>query len=119
FFVRTTTAWAQSRCSMPSATMLEGRIAKVQRKGFGAKREQMDLRFLPVPCSGDEAQQIIPILVAMQSPHADPGEGFIAQQQLAATLAANLKHAPQANGQSTSTNTPTPPGLIGGSVGAL
>lgn len=119
FFVRTTTAWTEGRCSMPRAMMLEGRIAKVQRKGSGTKREQMDLRFLPIPCSGDEAQQIIPILVAMQSSHADPREGFIAQQQLAATLAANLKRAPQANGPNSNTRTPAPPESMGGSVGAL
>jgi hypothetical protein len=119
FFVRTTTAWTEGRCAIPSGMMLEGRIAKVQRKGSGTKREQMDLGFLPIPCSGDEAQQIIPILVAMQSPHADPREGFIDQQQLSAALAANLKRAPQANGPNSSTRTPAPPGSVGGSVGAL
>ena len=108
FFVRTTTAWSQGHCSIPAAMTLEGRIANVQRKGPGIKREQMELRFLPVPCSGDEAQQIIPILVAMASPHADARESFINQQQLAATLAANLKRAPQATGPLSNTSTPAP-----------
>src|ERR1700742_3691962 len=67
FFVKTTSPWTEGRCTIPGGTTLEGRIAKTQRKGPDAKREEMDLLFLPVPCSGDEARQIIPILVAMQS----------------------------------------------------
>ena len=72
FFAKTVSGWKQGRCSIPAGATLEGRIAKVQRKGSGIKREELDLRFLPLPCSGDEAQDIIPILVAMQSPHHDP-----------------------------------------------
>jgi hypothetical protein len=83
FFVKTSAAWKQGRCSIPSGATLEGHIARLQRKGSrGAKREELDLRFLEIGCSGDEAQQIIPILVAMQSPHHDPAEDFVIQQEL-------------------------------------
>ena len=67
FFVKTTSAWKQGRCSIPGGSTIEGRIAKVRKKGSGVKREELDLRFLEIPCSGDEAQQILPILVAMRS----------------------------------------------------
>jgi hypothetical protein len=100
FFVKTTSTWNQGRCSIPNGATLEGRIAKVQRKGSGAKRDQMDLRFIPVPCSGDEAQEIIPILVAMQGPHHDPAEDFIVQQELV-SIFSHVRKAPAA-----SSNTP-------------
>jgi hypothetical protein len=93
FFVKTAAAWKQGRCSIPSGATLEGRIAKVQRKGSGVKREQLDLRFLPVPCSGDESQDIIPILVAMQSPHHDPAEDFVMQQELVSVFS-HVRKAP-------------------------
>jgi hypothetical protein len=93
FFVKTASAWKQGRCSIPSGTTLEGRIAKVQQKGSGVKREQLDLRFLPVPCSGDESQDIIPILVAMQNPHHDPAEDFVMQQDLVSVFS-HVRKAP-------------------------
>lgn len=93
FFVKTASGWKQGRCSIPAGATLEGRIAKVQRKGNGTKREELDLRFLPVPCSGDEAQDIIPILVAMQNPHHDPAEDFVMQQELVHILS-NVRTAP-------------------------
>ena len=83
FFVKTRAAWKQGQCSIPSGATLEGRIAKVQRKGSkGAKVDELQLRFLEIACSGDEAQQITPILVAMQSPHHDPAEDYVIQQEL-------------------------------------
>jgi hypothetical protein len=91
FFVKTTSAWKLGRCSIPNGSTLEGRIAKVRKKGSGVKREELDLRFLEIPCSGDEAQQILPILVAMQGPHHDPREDFIMQQQVAGALAGGLR----------------------------
>jgi hypothetical protein len=93
FFVKTASAWKQGRCSIPRGATLEGRIAKVQRKGSGVKREQLDLRFLPVPCSGDESQDIIPILVAMQNPHHDPAEDFVMQQELVSVFS-HVRKAP-------------------------
>ena len=79
---------------------------KVQRKGAGVKREEMDLRFLPVPCPGDEAQDIVPILVAMKSPHHDPAEDFVMQQELV-SIFSHVRKAP-----ASSSNGPG-----GGSVG--
>ena len=100
FFVKTASGWKEGRCSIPAGATLEGRIAKVERKGAGVKREQLDLRFLPVPCSGDEAQDIIPILVAMQSPHHDPAEDFVMQQELV-SIFSHVRKAP-----ASSSNTP-------------
>jgi hypothetical protein len=99
FFVKTTSAWKQGRCSIPSGATLEGRIANVQRKGSGVKREELDLRFLEIPCSGDEAQEIIPILVALQGPHHDPREDFIVQQEFVSVLS-NMHKAPMASSAS-------------------
>ena len=106
FFVKTASGWKEGRCSIPAGATLEGRIAKVQRKGAGVKREELDLRFLPVPCPGDEAQDIIPILVAMQSPHHDPAEDFVMQQELVGIFS-HVRKAP-----ASSSNGPG-----GGSVG--
>jgi hypothetical protein len=108
FFVKTTAAWKQGLCTIPSSATLEGRIAKVQRKGSGAKREEIALRFLPVPCSGDEAQQITPILVAMQGPHHDPAEDFVVQQELV-HIFSNVRRAPASSS--------TGPGGGGGGAG--
>src|ERR1700751_867371 len=94
FFVKTRAAWKQGQCSIPSGATLEGRIAKVQRKGSGgAKREELALRFLEIGCSGDKPQQIIPILVAMQSPHHDPAEDYIMQRELVG-IVSRVRKAP-------------------------
>src|SRR6201996_9293198 len=94
FFVKTRAAWKQGQCSIPSGATLEGRIAKVQRKGSGgAKRDELQLRFLEIACSGDEAQQITPILVAMQSPHHDPAEDYVMQQELV-SIFSHVRKAP-------------------------
>ncbi len=120
FFVKTTSAWQQGRCGVPNGAILEGRIAKVQRKGPGAKREEMDLSFLPVPCAGDEAQQIIPVLVAMQGAQHDPREDFIMQEQMANALSSQLRRVPNSTGSSGGgSRTPGTPGSMGGSSGSL
>jgi hypothetical protein len=125
FFVKTASAWKQGRCSIPSGATLEGRIAKVQRKGAGIKREELDLRFLPVPCSGDEAQDIIPILVAMQSPHHDPAEDFIMQQELVQVFSSNVRTAPASpsgaagGGGGGGGRSPASPGNTAGTAGDL
>ncbi len=113
FFVKTASPWMQGRCSIPGGTTLEGRIAKVQRKSAKTKREEMDLRFLPVPCSGDESQDIIPILVAMQNPHHDPAEDFVMQQEMV-SIFSHVRKSP-----ATSSNTPgggAPSSPIGGNA---
>jgi hypothetical protein len=118
FFVKTTAAWKQGRCAIPAASTLEGRIAKVQRKGPGAKREQLDLRFLPLPCSGDEAQEIIPILVAMQGPHHDPREDFVNQQQLVRALSGGLRRL-STDSSGAASRSPGASGNMAGSTGSL
>lgn len=118
FFVKTTSAWKQGPCTIPSGSTLEGRIAKVQKKGSGVKREELDLRFLEIPCSGDEAQEILPILVAMQGPHHDPGEDFIVQQQLVAALSGGLRRAsPDSSGGASRSSGSS--GSMAGSTGHL
>ena len=118
FFVKTTAAWKQGRCTIPAASTLEGRIAKVQRKGTGVKREQLDLRFLPLPCSGDEAQEILPILVAMQGPHHDPREDFVNQQQLVRALSGGLRRL-STDSSGAASSSPGAAGNMAGSVGSL
>jgi hypothetical protein len=118
FFVKTTAAWKQGRCTIPAASTLEGRIVKVQRKGSGVKREQLDLRFLPLPCSGDEAQEILPILVAMQGPHHDPREDFVNQQQLVRALSGGLRRL-STDSSGAASNSPGAAGNMAGSTGSL
>ena len=118
FFVKTIAAWKQARCAIPAASTLEGRIAKVQRKGSGVKREQLDLRFLPLPCSGDEAQEIIPILVAMQGPHHDAREDFVDQQQLVRALSGGLRRL-STDSSGGASSSPGAAGNMAGSVGSL
>jgi len=117
FFVKTTSAWKQGPCSIPGGSTLEGRIAKVQKKGSGVKRDELDLRFLEIPCSGDEAQEILPILVAMQGPHHDPREDFIVQQQLVAALSGGLRRL-STNASGGASRSPGG-GNLSGSTGSL
>src|ERR1700761_8146175 len=56
FFVKTASAWKQGRCSIPDGSTLEGRIAKVRKKGAGVKREELDLRFVGLSCHAHAAQ---------------------------------------------------------------
>ena len=101
FFVKTRAAWKQGQCNIPSGATLEGRIAKVQRKGSkGAKLDELQLRFLEIACSGDEAQQITPILVAMQSPHHDPAEDYVMQQELVGIFS-HVRKAPASSSNTT------------------
>jgi len=118
FFVKTTAIWKQGQCTIPIGSTLEGRIARVQKKGSGIKREELGLRFLEIPCSGDEAQEIIPILVAMQGPHHDPREDFIVQQQLARTLAGGLRRA-STDSSGAASRSPGASGNMAGSTGSL
>ncbi len=118
FFVKTTSAWKQGRCTIPNGSTLEGRIAKVRKKGSGVKREELDLRFLEIPCSGDEAQQILPILVAMQGPHHDPRADFIMQQQLVGALAGGLRRL-STDSSGAASSSPGAAGNMAGSTGHL
>ena len=99
FFVKTTSASKLGPCGLPGGATLEGRVASVKWKGSGVKREEMALRFLPIPCSGDETQELIPILVAMQGPHSDPREEFIAQQELVNALSSAVRRVALHGGQ--------------------
>ena len=120
FFVKTLSAWKQAPCVIPSGALLEGHIAKVQRKGAGVKREEMDLRFLPIPCSGDEAQEIVPVLIAMQGAQPDPREAFMMQEQMARALSSALRRIPASSDSSGgSSRTPGTPGNMSGAVGSL
>ena len=118
FFVKTTSAWKQGRCTIPDGSTLEGRIAKVRKKGAGVKREELDLRFLEIPCSGDEAQQILPILVAMQGSHYDPREDFITQQQMVRALAGGLRRL-STNSSGGASTSPGATGNMAGSTGNM
>ncbi len=122
FFVKTTTAWKQGRCQLDAGATIEGRVAKVMRKRPGVKRELMDLRFLPIPCSGDEAQEITPVLVAMEGRHPQTASSYIVQQELVHVFASNLKSAAAGSAQSGGagvSNASAPGSLRSASAGSL
>lgn len=69
-FVRTVADWKQGRCRLKEGDTLEARVTSVEHRTPSSKWEHMELRFLPLTCVGNEAQEIVPILVAIQSrPH--------------------------------------------------
>jgi hypothetical protein len=123
FFVKAISPWKLGHCTVGRGAILEGRITRVQRKGSGVKREEMGLRFLPVPCSGDESAELQPVLVAMGGMRPDPREAFIVQQELAHALAGSIRLAPgQATGAAgggAGARTPGSPGTVSGAAGNL
>jgi hypothetical protein len=121
FFVKTTSVWKLGPCGLPGGATLEGRVTSVKWKGSGVKREEMALRFLPIPCSGDETQELIPILVAMQGPHSDPREEFIAQQELVNALSSAVRRVAKASGSAdgSGAGASSPGPVASGSAGHL
>ena len=69
-FVRTVADWKQGRCRLRDGDTLEARVVAVEHRTPARKLERISLRFLPLVCAGNESQEIVPILVAIQSkPH--------------------------------------------------
>lgn len=120
FFVKTTADWKLGKCSLPKGATLEGRVTGVKRKRSGVKREEMNLRFLRIPCSRDETQDLIPILVSIHAPYSDPREGFIAQQQLVRALSSAVRGVPTGSGSGSGSSSASSPGaLMSKSAGQL
>src|ERR1700709_2584696 len=116
FFVKTISLWKESRCSVPMGATLEGRIAKVVKRGPGVKREEIDLRFLRIPCPGDDSQEITPILVAMHGPKRSSEEDALARQEIMSAFASLAGvHTPSPAGRSG----PAPVGALAGKTGTV
>jgi hypothetical protein len=95
---------------------LEGRIAKVVKRGPGVKREEIDLRFLRIPCPGDDSQEITPILVAMHGPKRSSEEDALARQEIMSAFASLAgAHTASPAGRSA----PAPVGALAGKTGTL
>ena len=66
---------------------LEGRIAKVVKRGPGVKREEIDLRFLRIPCPDDDTKDATPILVAMHGPKKNSNDDMLAREEILTAFA--------------------------------
>jgi hypothetical protein len=118
FFVKTISTWKEGRCSIPMGVTLEGRVAKIVKRGPGVKREEIDLRFLRLPCPSDDTQEVTPILVAMHGPKKSSNDNMLAQEWLTSLFAATAgSHA--AGAGSSSGGLPAPPGALGRNTGTL
>jgi hypothetical protein len=118
FFVKTISNWKEGRCSIPMGVTLEGRVAKVVKRGPGVKREEIDLRFLRLPCPSDDTQEVTPMLVAMHGPKKNSNDNMLAQEWMMSLFAATAgSHA--AGAGSSSGGLPAPPGALGRNTGTL
>ena len=87
FFVKTISAWKQGHCSVPMGATLEGRVTRVVKRGPGVKWEEVDLRFLRIPCPTDDAQEIIPLLVAIHGPRKNSNDDMLARDVIMTAFA--------------------------------
>jgi hypothetical protein len=119
FFVKTISAWKEGRCTIPLGMTLEGRIARVVKRGPGIKREEIDLRFLRIPCPGDDTQAVTPILVAMHGPQKNSNDDALAREEIL-TAFASVAGSHSARGPGAGTDGgPAPVGALGKNVGTL
>ncbi len=117
FFVKTASEWKEGRCVLPTGTTLEGRIARVQHKGSGikrsgAKREELGLRFLNLPCPGDDAKEILPVLVAIGGQQHDTRADYIVQQELVRVFSSNLKSVAESSSSGVGSANASAPGAL-------
>lgn len=123
FFAKTAADWKEGSCTLKAGTVLEGVVVRVLRRDRDLKHTEMDLRFHPIYCNGDEQHQVVPLLVAMDAPsHNDQDNNTLASTTLANTFASMVaSHAPLGGGGSAkSLGVPdggisTNPGAINGS----
>src|SRR5438128_1514621 len=88
FFAKTSADWKEGSCTLKAGTVLEGVVVRVLRRDRDVKHAEMDLRFHPVYCSGDEQHQVVPLLVAMDAPSQNnQDENSLASTTLANTFA--------------------------------
>ncbi len=116
FFVKTISAWKQGHCSIPMGATLEGRVTKVVKRGPGVKWEEVDLRFLQIPCPTDDAQEITPLLVAIHGPKKNSNDDVLAREVIMtafAQTAGSHSASPGASGG------PAAPGTLGHNTGTL
>jgi hypothetical protein len=118
FFVKTISAWKEGRCAIPMGFTLEGRIAKVVKRGPGVKREEVHLRFLQIPCPDDDAEVVTPILVAMHGPQKNSNDDMQAREEILTAFASVAgSHSP--NRGAATDGGPAPVGALGKNVGTL
>lgn len=115
FFAKTAADWKEGSCTLKAGTVLEGVVVRVLRRDRAVKQAEMDLRFHPVYCSGDERHQVVPLLVAMDAPsHNDQDNNNLASTTLANTFANMVaSHAPLGGGGSAKS-----PGVPDGGISA-
>jgi hypothetical protein len=96
FFVKTAAPWTDDRCTLKAGTTLEGEIVHVVHRGSGVKHEEMGVLFHPFPCSSDETQQLVPLLVAMEAPRtSQQDDNPLAKADLADSFASMVaSHSP-------------------------
>ena len=101
FFAKTSADWKESSCTLKAGTVLEGVVVRVLRRDKDIKQAEMDLRFHPVYCNGDERHQVVPLLVAMDAPSHNEQDNTLASATLANTFASMVaSHAPLGGGGS-------------------
>jgi hypothetical protein len=88
FFAKTSADWKEGSCTLKAGTVLEGMVIRVLRRDKNLKHAEMDLRFHPVYCNGDELHRVVPLLVAMDAAsHNDQEDNTLAGTTLANTFA--------------------------------
>lgn len=96
FFVKTAAPWKEDRCTLKAGATLEGEIVHVVHRGPGVKHEEMGILFHSLPCSGDETQRLVPLLVAMEAPRATrQDDNALAKADMADSFASMVaSHSP-------------------------
>ena len=116
FFVKTISDWKQSHCAIPIGTTLEGRVVKALKRGSGVAREEIDLRFLRIPCPTDDSQEVTPILAAIHGPKKNSNDDMLAREVIMTAFAATAGSHSASPGSSGGS---APPGAIGRNTGTL
>ena len=116
FFVKSLSDWKQGSCRLRRGDTLEGRVVGVDHRTPGAKREQMQVRFLPQTCAGEERQVIVPILVALQSPQLQSDDSMLDRAALMGAFASMIgaSHQPGGGPPSNSATSPAGRSITGG-----
>jgi hypothetical protein len=82
FYVNTSRDWQKGNCKVPANTVIEGRITAREHRRDGAKKEELDLRFEPIPCEGNETMRVVPVLAAMRGPQPDKDDAGLHEAEM-------------------------------------
>ena len=72
FLLSTATAWYGGSCTIRANTILTGEVVRTDREPGGKFRNRVGIRFAAVPCAGEEAGSVLPVLTAMDAAPAPP-----------------------------------------------